>query len=499
MAKREDSGTNIEQSTIMRVVEGVKYIVSGVKPSTWMGPYQPIQPIAQNPEQGAIGRALDYPVGFNTRIQPRQEEAVSFGQLRGLADGYDLLRIIIETRKDQVEAFEWEIAPKDEKADASKFKTQIEDITGFMQRPSLEHDWSTWLRMSLEDVFVIDAWAVYPRKNRGGKVCSLDLIDGTLLKRVIDETGRTPMPPDPAYQQVLKGIPSVDYSSDDLMYFVRNPRTNRLYGYSPVEQIITTVNIAIRRQLHQLQYYTEGNIPEAIVGVDPSWTVEQIKIFQTWFDQTMSGDTAARRRMTFVPGDASKMQFTKDTMLKDEYDEWLARICCYCFSLPPTAFTKQQNRATAEQSADTAKEEGMMPLLIWIKRRMDFIINKHLGAQGLQFRWKIQNAIDPVKQASIDDIKIKNGSSSIDEVRLRDGEEAIGVGHLIWTASGPVPASQFTEEGLAAAKAEAEATAKATQDHQLALTAAKAKQPIVAADGKAVAPVATSKDEGAKL
>jgi hypothetical protein len=476
MATRENSGTNIEPSLIQRIVSGVNYVVTGSTPSAWFGPGNPIAPIADKPEQGVVGRQMDYPVGFNYRIQPRQEENITFPMLRALADGYDMLRLIIETRKDQVEAFEWEIVPTDETL-KGKFQDDIKTVSAFLERPSLEHDWSVWLRMALEDVFVIDAWSIYPRMNKGGQLCSLDLMDGAMLKRVIDTTGRTPLPPDPAYQQILKGVPAVDYSSDEILYFVRNPRTNRVYGYSPVEQIIMTINIAIRRQLSQLQYYTEGNIPEAIVGVDPSWTVSQIREFQVWFDSVMAGDTAARRKMTFVPADASKMQFTKDAHLKDEYDEWLARVCCYAFSLPPTAFVRQNNRATAESAAQAGKEEGLMPTLTWIKRRMDYIIHKYMGCPQLQFRWKMNVALDPKTQAEVDDIELKNGTTSLDEVRERKGLEPVGVSNLIYLPSGPVPVSNFTPEGIKKAEADTQAQQQQAQSHQMALATAKQPQP----------------------
>jgi PAS domain-containing protein len=94
---------------------------------------------------------------------------------------------------------------------------------------------------------------------------------------VLDVTGRTPLPPDPAYQQILKGIPAVDYTADDLVYMVRNPRVWKIYGYSPVEQVITTVNIALRRQVSQLAFYTEGNVPEALGQVPDTWTPKQIR------------------------------------------------------------------------------------------------------------------------------------------------------------------------------------------------------------------------------
>jgi hypothetical protein len=62
--------------------------------------------------------------------------------------------------------------------------------------------------MLLEEMLVIDAAALYPRYNRGGSLYALDIIDGATIKPLIGEDGRSPEPPDPAYQQILKGIPA---------------------------------------------------------------------------------------------------------------------------------------------------------------------------------------------------------------------------------------------------------------------------------------------------
>jgi hypothetical protein len=88
--------------------------------------------------------------------------------------------------------------------------------------------------------------------------------------------GRTPDLPLPAYQQVLKGVPAVDYTRDELIYMPRNRRVNKVYGFSPVEQIVQTVNIAIRRSLYQLQYYTEGSTPDLLFACPPDWQMSQI-------------------------------------------------------------------------------------------------------------------------------------------------------------------------------------------------------------------------------
>ena len=82
---------NEQRGIITRVATGLRYIVSGTAPADWFGPAAPLPPMAP-PE--VAGRGFDFPVGVNLRIAPRPEESVSFAELRALADGYDLLRLI---------------------------------------------------------------------------------------------------------------------------------------------------------------------------------------------------------------------------------------------------------------------------------------------------------------------------------------------------------------------------------------------------------------------
>ena len=108
-----------------------------------------------------------------------------------------------------------------------------------------------------------------------------------------------------------------------------------------------TVNIALRRQMMQLQHFTTGNVPPGLLTAPEGWNAEQIRQFQEWFDSVLAGNTGARTRLVWAPSGTAYQAFT-EAPYKDEFDEWLARIVCYAFSLPPTAFMRQVNRATAE-------------------------------------------------------------------------------------------------------------------------------------------------------
>ena len=436
--------TELSPSLVQRVAQGVRYIFTGNAP-VWFGPLEPLEPVA--PETAA-GRSFDYPLGINMMMQSRGGEGITFPMLRALADSYDVLRMVIETRKDQIAKMDWQIMPRVE-GKAKEGDARIEALTAFFCYPDRVHSWGTWLRIILEDMLVIDAPTIYPRFNKGGGIYAFEPVDGGTIKCLIDGNGRLPAPPDPAYQQILKGLPATDYitpvmgtsNPNQLVYSPRNPRAHKIYGYSPVEQIIMSVNIALRRQMHQMEFYTEGSVPDALLEVPPDWTVDQIKEFQLWWDSVLSGQTMERRKVRFIPG-GMKPHFTKEAILKDEMDEWLARIVCYCFSVPPTPFVKQVNRATAATAQEAALQEGLIPLLKWSKDLIDFLIVNFFGYVDLEFNWKTEVDVDPKMQAEIDASDVSKGIKTLDEVRDNRGlppyAGGLGAKPLIYTASGAV-------------------------------------------------------------
>jgi hypothetical protein len=437
--------TEIAPGIIARVAAGLRYAFTGKGPE-WFGPNEPLEPMAP-PE--AAGRAFDYPMAINMTVQPRSGEGITFPMLRALADSYDVLRLVIETRKDQIAKMDWQIVPRDEDKGRAKISDpRIDALTDFFAYPDRVHSWGTWLRIMLEDMLVIDAPTIYPRFTKGGQIYAFEPVDGGTIKCLIDANGRTPAPPDPAYQQILKGLPATEYTapvpgpaSVQLVYCPRNPRAHKIYGYGPVEQIIMSVNMALRRQMHQMDFYTEGTIPDALLETPADWTVDQIKEFQLWWDSILSGQTAQRRKVRFIPG-GMKPHFTKEAILKDEMDEWLARIVCYCFSVPPTPFVKMMNRATAATAAETALQEGLIPLLKWAKDLMDFLIVTYFGYQDIEFKWKTEVDVEPKTQAEIDASDVSKAIRTLDEVREARGlppyEGGLGAKPLIYTAGGAV-------------------------------------------------------------
>jgi hypothetical protein len=249
-------------------------------------------------------------------------------------------------------------------------------------------------------------------------------------------------------------------------------RAHRVYGFSPVQQVLMTVNIALRRQMWQLDYYSEGSIPDALIGVPNSWTPDQIKQFQDYWDTEFAGDLARRRRAKFVPGDtAAKVVQTKEPEQKNDFDEWLARIICFAFSVPPQWAVKQMNRATADNQSEQSEEEGLEPTKEWVKDLVDEIIAEEFTSPDLELAWLDEDNDAAQAEAQLES-RVKLGAVTLNEMR-----DALGLDPyantaadrpMVLTATGYVP--------IEANAGEANASEEEDSTNGRSVLAAKARQ-----------------------
>jgi hypothetical protein len=145
--------------SVAGIVQG--RIVQGTG-ADWFGPLDPQSPVA--PEDVA-GRRFDFPVGYNLVSSPRAYEAIGFAELRGFADAYDLLRLVIETRKDQMERQRWRIRPRDPQfkrknvAIDADMSARIAALEAFFAKPDGITRWKTWASIGFAAVVVL-GWIV---------------------------------------------------------------------------------------------------------------------------------------------------------------------------------------------------------------------------------------------------------------------------------------------------------------------------------------------------
>jgi hypothetical protein len=148
---------------------------------------------------------FQFPYSVNSIWTPRGA-LTPFAVLRALADVSDIIRICIETRKDQICSLGWDIVPRDKKQ-GKDLAGKINDARTFFRSPDRRRSFTTWIRMAIEDVLVVDALSCYRRKTRGGELYSLELKDGTTFLPLLAEDGDLPLPPGVAFRQIINGVP----------------------------------------------------------------------------------------------------------------------------------------------------------------------------------------------------------------------------------------------------------------------------------------------------
>lgn len=417
----------------------------------WFSPFQPITPFG--PPYVTYPREWDYPVGANLDYIPARIQLMQ--QLRGMSETWGVLRTVIETRKDQLLRQPWEIQVKGKPRAQSK---ELLDCRQRFRKPDGKRRYNAWARLLLEDLFVIDAPTLYiGDRDRAGRPMYFQVINGDMIKPLIDDAGRTPDYPNPAYQLIVKGLPMDNFTERDLIYTPMRPRTNLpIYGYSPVEQIYIEVTEAIKKTMYQLNYWTEGNIPDMIMSVPENWTSNQIASFQALFDANLAGNLGEKSKIRFVPHGMNPydIKASGGRELHSDRDESLIRLVCYAFSTSPTPFIRAMNRATAQTSNEQAEEEGLFPLMSWWKEDiMDRLIQDELGYDDLEFVWLPVKDPDQLKQSQVDVNYIKVGAVTINEVRDNLGKPPVEGGDdiLVYTNNGVLT----LQDAKAAGKAEA--------------------------------------------
>jgi hypothetical protein len=340
--------------------------------ANWFGPGNALQPIA--PSEVA-GRRLDLPFAYNRLIYPKQgdQAAVTPAQLRALSEGWDILRAVIETRKDRGCGVPLKFRDRDW-TPSKAASAGVRKAESLFRRPDGQHTLTTWRRMLREDLYVLDAPTIYVNGRRGN-VRSFEVIDGATIKILSDNFGRQPTS-GPAFQQILKGTTAVDYTTEELIVWPRNPRPHKFYGFGPVEQAVITIETGLRRALGQLYSFTDGNIPAMFVSCPETWNPDQVKAMQEYFDAVMSGNLQARSGVVFIPGGTAPKSINSEAILKNEFDEWAARIICYFFSESPQPFVREMNRATAETANSSSMRDGTAAELVWEKDLIDELLDR---------------------------------------------------------------------------------------------------------------------------
>jgi hypothetical protein len=427
------------------------------------GPGSPITPGAINPvrEDGRPDpRRYEFQVAQNINIT--ETRLVPFKTLRASADQIDILRRCIEVIKNKVTGLDWDITlgtDASEKIAATsggdhvramakareKYTDEITRMRTFWENPDRSNGltFSDWLMVALEEILVVDAWAVWPQRAVNGDLYGLQILDGTTIKPLLDDRGMRPMPPTAAFQQILYGFPRAEFTandddpkadgeftSDDLQYMIRNRRTTSAYGFSPTERALPLADIYLRRQQWIRAEYTDGVLPELMFTTDENWGTnpDLLRAYENIFNDDLAGQTQQRKRLRLLPAGMTPVQFEAyGEKFKDTLDDYLITSICGHYGVQPAeiGFSPKGGLGGAgfeEGRAESAEAIGTQPLVNWISKMLTNISYTYLGMpRELEFKLMTSKRLDNESNARKSQIEITSGGKTINERRSELG------------------------------------------------------------------------------
>lgn len=429
------------------------------------GPGMPIFPAAIDPVREDTKRPEprinEYPVTIN--LPGMTDRIVPWKILRDASE-IPVVRDCIRIRKNEITSLEWDIVVSRralqsyhhadpsvsrieiERALRNQLSPEVTRLTTFWQQPDWQQgenfvDWCTKL---LEEHLVLDACAIYPYQNVGKDRPGFRLLDGSTIKVLVDHQGGRPMPPYPAYQQILWGFPRGEYTADidddgailngydadRLIYKRREVRTFTRYGFSATEQALQDIDLYLRRFEWDKAQYTDGVQPSGWIlndGHEP-WTPQQLLEYNRAFNEMYAGQTLQRMRYHLLPPGMRPLESADiPEKYKSEYHLHLIKLVCMHFdtTLAELGFVESRGLGTSgyhEGQENVQERKATRPTLQWLQKLITEISHSHLGMPP-ELEFKILG-LDSEDQAAADVVleqQLKTGRITWNEAREEMG------------------------------------------------------------------------------
>lgn len=443
------------------------------RPPQWttdpVGPGSPLTPAPINQRDPRTGRAQPrlFELPISTNLNVSTAPFVPWKTLSAFADS-PLPRKCIQRRKSVCElGFTVTVDPKavaraaaasgdaEKDVEASlrkKYTAEIARCSDWLEYPDRKngYDWAAWTGQLMENRLVYDAVAVYPRRTLGGDLFSLEILDGSTIKPLLDSSGGRPLPPAPFAQQILYGFPRGEFvadtvdvdgktmvpggmTTDQLLYKRTIIRPKTPYGMSATEIAILDGILWMRRMGWLLAEYTAG-VTGAMLETAPEvdWDVIQWKDYAAGLNDMLAGDDAARLAYHLLPpGVKAVIAPEVAERYKPEMDLFLIKLVAGDYGLPASevGFTEAGALGASfhEGEEDILNRQTRKPDANWIGGVATELAVQQLGMPSVL---KVQvlglESEDEAAADAVADAQVRGGRKTMNEDRARRGEPPYG-------------------------------------------------------------------------
>ncbi len=249
-------------------------------------------------------------------------------------------------------------------------------------------------------------------------------VDGSSIRMNLEWDGS---PTSQRYVQVSDSSNSkIELDDDELIYIRLNPRTHTPFGLGRLEVAFETINAFLGAHRYAARLASNSVVQYALWLQDLS--PEHHERLIRWWQDEIEG--TGKVPILSVESKPEVLRFGggTDADLRLQWQEFLLRVVASAFDLPPfyLGVERDVNRTTAEEMNDLAFRQAIVPTArLFAEALTRGAIAKRLGWNDLEFVFADVDATDPLEEAQIQEILLRNGVLTVNEVRRMRGLEEI--------------------------------------------------------------------------
>ncbi len=347
--------------------------------------------------------------------------SLSYDLLQQMSTRNAVISAIIATRVNQVSTFTkparysrdnmgYEIRLRDPNAIPDDSQREIMlalevflENCGYTDDPHRD-DFDTFIRKLVRDTLTYDQMCFEIVPDRKGRPAEFIAVDASTIRAAsedyIPENTQLKKGQEVSWVQVIDGSIQAWFTSSELAFGVRNPRTNiyvQPYGFSELEQLIHQITSHLYAEEYNSRFFSQGGTTKGIINIkqDPGIAnQEQLEAFKRQWRMQVSGLTGAWKTPVLQVPEGIEYLNVSQSNREMEFEKWmnyLINIACAVYQIDPAEVNFPNNGGVAgtggsifdtsnEGKVRNSKDKGLRPLL----RFIETIINKYLIARFSQ-------------------------------------------------------------------------------------------------------------------
>lgn len=313
-------------------------------------------------------------------------------------------------------------------------KKHMEAIWEFtIKNNEVDDSFNTIRKKVTRDVLKYDAGSFEIIKNsnvsKNEVAIEIAALPGNTIKLNVDKKGRF-RDEKSAYVQI-EGVNKkvAVFAVNELAYLVMNPQSDKVYGLSPLESLVQTVNADLYAAEYNSDFFYNNATPRFAVLMEQVGQGQgnaALRRFRQWWDQELKGNP---HRPIVIGSEHGNIKFEKvglsnEEMQFQDYSRWLLQKIMAVYKMQPIALglidTNMGKLNSAEQ-VRLFKQDAIKPLLTLFAEKINNKIifnNDGYGFKDVYLDFDLDLA-DKYDQAKWHQLYLQSGVLTINEIRTQ--------------------------------------------------------------------------------